>query len=485
MKVSELKKIEWDRYVVRQYSFFFWSTILQAYSHYRDFVKINFDYTMMKYSPLDRVYYRSKKKRIQIEYFLKRNVKNLSFVKGFAKKLERLSNKAIKLNRRFHNQNLTYLSNKELLKEFEELMKENSKWIAAVSSNILVIGEVFAFIQDGIMLPKLKEKGKEKEINQLMGKISFPKGIYYKQEELDLINVAKEKNQKKFNKLLSRHIRQYAVMNYFNTHHLLERKEFIERINELRRKGIKREEERILNFLKEQEKGINVAYKCVGLSKKEIQQVNLLRKLLFLRILEEYILSSLEFTYDKIFKETVKRFPLSMNQLRFSTIQELYALYEGKKIDLASINKREDFSLLVFRKGKLFVFVDEKAERLFKKTIKERTPERFSGVLKGTPATRGKAKGRAKIILHISHLLKFRKGNILVSPNTNPAYVPAMKKAAAIVTDEGGITCHAAIVSRELGIPCVTGTKFATSLLKDNDLLSVRATEGIVKKVNK
>ena len=67
---------------------------------------------------------------------------------------------------------------------------------------------------------------------------------------------------------------------------------------------------------------------------------------------------------------------------------------------------------------------------------------------------------------------------------TRPEFVPIMKKAAAIVTDEGGITCHAAIISRELGVPCVVGTKIATKVLKDNDFVEIRATHGLVRKLS-
>ena len=67
---------------------------------------------------------------------------------------------------------------------------------------------------------------------------------------------------------------------------------------------------------------------------------------------------------------------------------------------------------------------------------------------------------------------------------TRPEYLPLMKKASAIVTDEGGITCHAAIVSRELGKPCVIGTKVATSTFHDGDVVEVDATKGTVKKVS-
>jgi len=64
---------------------------------------------------------------------------------------------------------------------------------------------------------------------------------------------------------------------------------------------------------------------------------------------------------------------------------------------------------------------------------------------------------------------------------TRPEFLPAMKKSVAVVTDEGGLTCHAAIVSRELGIPCIIGTKIATKVLKTGDLVEVNANHGVVR----
>ena len=76
---------------------------------------------------------------------------------------------------------------------------------------------------------------------------------------------------------------------------------------------------------------------------------------------------------------------------------------------------------------------------------------------------------------------EFRKGEILVASQTRPEFVPLMKRAAAIVTDEGGITCHAAVVSRELGIPCIVGTKKATRVLKDGDVVELRLSHGAIR----
>jgi len=78
---------------------------------------------------------------------------------------------------------------------------------------------------------------------------------------------------------------------------------------------------------------------------------------------------------------------------------------------------------------------------------------------------------------------KFKSGDILVTSMTRPEFVTLMKMAKAVITDEGGITCHAAIVSRELGLPCIIGTEMATRLLKDGDIVEVDADKGIVKLV--
>lgn len=90
--------------------------------------------------------------------------------------------------------------------------------------------------------------------------------------------------------------------------------------------------------------------------------------------------------------------------------------------------------------------------------------------------------GKAKIIHAARHLAKIQDGDILITPMTNFNYLEAIKKSAAIITDEGGVTSHAAIVARELKKPCITGTKIATKLFHDGDILKVDANTGIITK---
>ena len=79
--------------------------------------------------------------------------------------------------------------------------------------------------------------------------------------------------------------------------------------------------------------------------------------------------------------------------------------------------------------------------------------------------------------------MKIKQGEILVAPSTSAYYVPAMRKAAAIITEFGGMTSHAGIVARETKVPCIVGVERITTILKDGDLIEVDADKGIIKKV--
>jgi pyruvate, water dikinase len=102
-------------------------------------------------------------------------------------------------------------------------------------------------------------------------------------------------------------------------------------------------------------------------------------------------------------------------------------------------------------------------------------------LVRGLGAAPGSASGKAKVIRDLADADGLPDDDVLVTHMTAPDWVPLMRKAAAIVTDSGGMTCHAAIVSRELGIPCVVGTADATTKLRDGELVTVDATHGVVR----
>ena len=127
------------------------------------------------------------------------------------------------------------------------------------------------------------------------------------------------------------------------------------------------------------------------------------------------------------------------------------------------------------------VYMDSDAE-ILKSGIKSNI-DHTQTEFRGQVAQPGFATGTVKIIIRAKDMGKMNQGDILVSIATDPDIVPAMKKAAAIVTDFGGLTSHAAIISREFNIPCIVGTQNATQLLKDGDLVEVDADKGVVRKI--
>jgi pyruvate,water dikinase len=103
-----------------------------------------------------------------------------------------------------------------------------------------------------------------------------------------------------------------------------------------------------------------------------------------------------------------------------------------------------------------------------------------SPILRGMGASPGIAGGKARLLLHAAEMSKLKAGEILVTTMTTPDMVPAMAQAAGIVTDEGGMTCHAAIVSRELGVPCIVGTRGATKTIHEGDMITVDGKTGMI-----
>ena len=183
-----------------------------------------------------------------------------------------------------------------------------------------------------------------------------------------------------------------------------------------------------------------------------------------------------------LLEEISARCGLSLQQTRFMLPSEVEAaLIEGKS-DAQLFDARREFSVVVSENNETRVLLGAEAEAELAKVEQQELSQ--ARELKGTCASPGHAKGIAKIVLTPADMAKFKQGNILVAQATNPDIVMAMKKAAAIVTNTGGLTCHAAIVSRELGIPCLVGTGVATDVISDGDLVEVDATKGIVRKVN-
>ena len=185
------------------------------------------------------------------------------------------------------------------------------------------------------------------------------------------------------------------------------------------------------------------------------------------------------FIRDYVLNKTVKK-PLSEEKANKQVLSEeqIKKLAElAKKIE-SHYKNPQDIEFAV-EENRLYIVQTRSITTLHKK---EEEHEEISeeSILEGLAASPGIASGPVKIVHEIKDLYKIKQGDILVTKMTNPDFVVAMEKASAIVTDQGGSTSHAAIVSRELQIPCVVGTEKATEILNENDIITVDGTNGKV-----
>ena len=178
------------------------------------------------------------------------------------------------------------------------------------------------------------------------------------------------------------------------------------------------------------------------------------------------------------------------------TKQKMQKLTDGEILELAKIGlkieehyKKPQDTEWAIEKGKVYFVQSRPITTLDKNTADSKIDQpggidesKAEVLLKGAAASLGTAFGPVKIIHKPTEIDKVRQGDILVTEMTTPDFVPAMKKAAGIVTDVGGRTCHAAIVSREMGIPCVVGTGTATHALKTGQVITVDGSKGLVYK---
>ncbi|MFA6466947.1 MAG: PEP-utilizing enzyme [Patescibacteria group bacterium] len=173
-----------------------------------------------------------------------------------------------------------------------------------------------------------------------------------------------------------------------------------------------------------------------------------------------------------------------------------------KKIDLTLLNSKEiskylaskklpNQNILLERKNEYLLAMTNLKTKTIKRQVIQKTltkylaSENLANVseLKGIITYSKKVAGPAKIVLKKEQLSKIKSGDILITIMTNPEFIPSLKKVAGIVTDYGGLTCHASIISREMKIPCIVATKHATAIFKDGDLIEIDDKKSIVRKL--
>ncbi len=188
---------------------------------------------------------------------------------------------------------------------------------------------------------------------------------------------------------------------------------------------------------------------------------------------------------NRYLREQSQKLGVDFISLQFLLPEELRLIQRRERMmsDFAVADRKEMCVETFIESLGITIVVGEDAKQLYKYFDDFHQHESGITELRGQVACKGRASGVVRIVEDPNMAHDFPAGAILIAYMTRPEYVPLMKKAAAIVTNEGGLMSHAAIVARELGKPCIVGTRNATTVFKDGDMVEVDAENGIVRKL--
>ena len=238
--------------------------------------------------------------------------------------------------------------------------------------------------------------------------------------------------------------------------------------------------EELRKIKEDEERNVNGAELAKRLDQKLLRLIKISKHFAWLAFYaDEKVL--LAFNYFKpVYTELARRNKLTYEEIIESTIDEIDSEYVPDK---RVLRLRQNNYVFYCDRDQEYVFVGEEAKKIEQRQLdKEKELVKLKEV-RGQPACVGVVRGTARIIKLRKDFDKVEKGDIIITFNTNPTYVPYLEKAAGLVTNEGGMLCHAAIVSREMNIPCVVGTINATKIFKDGEKIELDAKKGIVRKI--
>lgn len=323
----------------------------------------------------------------------------------------------------------------------------------------------------------------ERDLNEAFATLSTPEELsFYKEEEIDLMEIVLLNKDDKQTRL-EKHVKDYfwILNNYLETTNL-----DIDYFKDQIKHTKKNDAEEFLAEIRDYQKTVRDTKKEImeklGLNKNEVKIVELLGEaIIFQDVRKKHNLKA-SYYLEEFLKEFSKRKDISVRDLKWLLPEELEKS-EGLKDIIA---KRKHITVLNCNKEKIDVKVQNYASKINKDLNKAEFEK--SANIQGTVACTGKERyfrGVAKIIMSPKEGDKLKEGEILVTSMTTPDFVSCMKKAGAIITDIGGVTCHAAVVSREFGVPCIVGTGNATKSIKDGDILDLHNLRGVVKITSK
>jgi phosphohistidine swiveling domain-containing protein len=315
-----------------------------------------------------------------------------------------------------------------------------------------------------------------KDTEELLAIIELSKLI--KNDELDI-------NSDEVIRLLQKHVDEYG---WIGTRWQLEDGWIVDDIKQRIIRYVvgnpEQELEKILQPRKEAEAITKEFIDKFNLTDEEQDLISLVKEFVFLRTFRTESLSRANFLMKPFLRKAAQQLHISEHDILFLTLDEISDAISTQSDYASLIEQRKDGSYMILCGDTIEMFVGEK-EDLIDNLGLFTVMSTDDSEITGQTAWRGIVQGKVKIVKKQKDIAEVEDGDILVAVMTFPNYIPAMERAAAFVTDEGGILCHAAIVSREMKKPCIIGTKKATKLLRDGDMVEVNANTGIVTPLHK
>lgn len=372
------------------------------------------------------------------------------------------------------------------------------------------MGEVLAKELESHLKGALKKKGKSAKFGEYFALLSAsPKKPFATREEESLLELTLEiKDNKEFGQMLKksldlalerlaeypkiksmldRHSSAFYWVPFDYAGRTWSRKHFLKTAKEYNETGFnakKRLSEMRAYFNKLEARQKNLAGE-IGIDDAHFNLFRILQEGSYLIDLKKEEFTKCHHHLKSLQEEMARRIGIKWLEACYLTPPELADwCITGRVVQISKIRERMKLCVLFVDGEKIHVFEGERAADFIRKEGLDLKSMSTPLEVKGTCACGGNVTGPAKIVRKAAELSKLEKGDILVTLATTPDFVRGMKIAAAIVTDEGGLTSHAAIVSRELGTPCVVGTKIASKVFKDGEMLEVRASHGIVRKIS-
>jgi phosphohistidine swiveling domain-containing protein len=418
-------------------------------------------------------------------HLLKKIIKQKNWLNKIFRNVYIRANRLLIFSRKLGKLDLDKLNNKQLFflyKKFTDLFVD-MRLYSSLPTNLEHSTPVFTqYLQSKLEKYILKTNP---EFNRVFSTMTTPlKFSYLKNEELELYQLGLSLKDKNFDKKLKKFSDKFCWINYTFQGTPLGEKDFRNKIIEIAQKEIdlKAKIDKIKNdknILKNEQQFFIKKYKF---DQEIINLFSCAQELVFLKFFRKGIFAESYYYSEFLLDEIAKRLFTSRKIIQGMFFEEVESALLKEKFDFNKVLARIKNGCVLVCDGKSFDLDDKLRELVISNLEQTKAPN--LNMIKGQVAMVGNAKGMVKIVNIDDDLVKMEESDVLVSRLTNPSLLPAMKKASAIVTDAGGLSCHAAIIARELKKPCVVGTKIATSVLKDGDLVEVDANNGIVRKIN-